>query len=237
MPVPAVRNDTLCEADYPSIKYWHKQTWTDAYKLLSKQNKGKKRTTDSIKYYFIENDNGDLVSPARHKQIKDAGRAFIYGLEHKYAGKMPDSWGKLPLEDRTAFEDEMGRLFEELTRGAGYWKGHQVGQISYAIHSAKLRRLAGIKPEPGDEEALADDDSAESQDDGTPGPSSVGAGKRRAEAGLSMPPPAKKNRTPNASASTSSAPTASTSAAIPVLVNPLCVPCVPSLPCAACTHI
>ena len=71
-PAPPARNDTLCEEDYPSIKYWHKQMWSDKYKVLSKENKGKKCTTDSIKFYFIEADNGDLVSPSRRKQIKDA---------------------------------------------------------------------------------------------------------------------------------------------------------------------
>ncbi|KDQ09612.1 hypothetical protein BOTBODRAFT_47484 [Botryobasidium botryosum FD-172 SS1] len=104
------------------------------------------RTVENRRLFFIEDENGEAVSPHRANEIGQAAKSLWHTLQR--VGWAPEKWGRLEPDAKEFYLSEMYRRFPELTFCADNWKAMMVGGIDYSGWHQPFEKPS-IKTEPG----------------------------------------------------------------------------------------
>ena len=156
-------SETLDQRQYPKIRYWFKQAWTDQQKQdigMTKVGKsstragGKKSTPgQNVTMRYVEDQFGVVVDGYRASEMRKCARSIWNCLAQ--SGKAPKKWGKVDVETARQYRREMCLRFPELRLCAYDWKADQIATDNYpnwALHNLENHV---VKEEDGDPRLLS----------------------------------------------------------------------------------
>ncbi|KAJ6498755.1 hypothetical protein C8R45DRAFT_93866 [Mycena sanguinolenta] len=171
----------LSAGDYPAVKFWSKDDFTEAEKAR-KDVKGKAKMSDpvtqrgsgrlvkddaNVMFWYIQDKDGKTVSGKRIKAIRAHARQIWSHLLS--IGKAPDTWSNATSVVRSYYAGEMRRQFPELQLCDLDYKSHSIATEIYpGWRMTYITNKAPIKVESDIDEDLdnldnLDDDATETK--------------------------------------------------------------------------
>lgn len=112
-----VRVGELKFEDYKKTKYWFKAVWIDINNKRTDKHLGSESPVISL---FIEDQEGNGVSEAIKERIRGDLSGHWWGMY--LAGRNPDNWTKMSLEEKEIFRAKFEKLYPILRLCEAGWK-------------------------------------------------------------------------------------------------------------------
>jgi hypothetical protein len=130
----------LQAADYPKVRFWTKQSWTNHvkntkntfdFRQKGQPERGKSRAAqgENVTMQYIEDQDGNAVDGHRAAKIREVARSIWAQLAS--AGKAPKSWKQADITAAEHYRRELRRNFPELGFCELDWKADQIAIEHY----------------------------------------------------------------------------------------------------------
>jgi len=121
--------------DFPSVKFWKKETWIDA------ENQHREKGGSLPRLRFVEDKDGNKVSEGRLKAMTEKAKVIFNTLYH--LRNDPPSWKAKTQPAGEYFSNTMCLAFEEFRWCENDWKVEQFAVVRFPDWSRHTREGGG----------------------------------------------------------------------------------------------
>jgi hypothetical protein len=139
MPSDPVSDLPLRKDDYPDVRFWMRQAWSEFTKNkgtsdLHQQRSGERGRSRAaqgvnVTMRYVEDEHGHTVDGHRASEMRKIARSIWVALAN--AGKAPAKWSQADLGSAESYRREMRRHFPELRLCDNDWKADLIASEHY----------------------------------------------------------------------------------------------------------
>jgi hypothetical protein len=159
------------QADYPLIKYWDEGSFREWFEVNGKSTGQKSRDQLGKKLYFLEDEEGQLLSKTRISNLREFTKGIFIKLRDNIPSALVKSWSHADFEYQQIFYAELRHYFPELGYCTSNWKARQFTSIFYSDWKRE-------RPAKGKKKVESDDETSKSPSNSAPSSSVTNSEER-----------------------------------------------------------
>ena len=159
--MPQLRQD-----DHPLVKYWDEGSFREWFEANGRSSGQKSRDQLGKKLYFLEDEEGELLSKTRIRNLREFTKGIFIKLRDNIPSALVKSWSHADFEYQQIFYAELRHYFPELGYCTNNWKARQFISTFYSDWKRE-------RPAKGKKRAESDDETNETTSNSAPHSSGI----------------------------------------------------------------